>query len=134
MQPGNYKIKVQAWDVFNNLSSKEVTFKVVQQNNGIVISDIYNYPNPFSSRTTFTFQHNFSDPINVRIKIYTVAGRLIKQIEESNILERFVKIDWNGRDEDNNQIANGTYLYKLIVESSDGNFNNTALGKIAIIR
>jgi hypothetical protein len=134
MQPGDYKIKVQAWDVFNNLSTKEVTFKVVSQNNGIVISDIYNYPNPFSSRTTFTFQHNFSDPINVRIKIYTVAGRLIKQIEESNILERFVKIDWNGRDEDNNQIANGTYLYKLIVESSDGNFNNTALGKIAIIR
>jgi len=134
MQPGDYKIKVQAWDVFNNLSIKEVSFKVVSQNNGIVISDIYNYPNPFSSRTTFTFQHNYSDPINVKIKIYTVAGRLIKQIEESNILERFVKIDWNGRDEDNNQIANGTYLYKLIVESSDGNFTNTALGKIAIIR
>jgi hypothetical protein len=134
MQPGEYKIKVQAWDVFNNLSTKEVTFKVVSQTSGIVISDIYNYPNPFSSRTTFTFQHNFSDPVNVRIKIYTVAGRLIKQLEESNILARFVKIDWNGRDEDNNQIANGTYLYKLIVESSDGSYQNTALSKIVIMR
>jgi len=134
MTPGDYKIKVKAWDVFNNLSSKETNFTVVSNNNGIVLRDVVNYPNPFSSNTTFTFQHNFTSAINVKIKIYTIAGRLIKQIEQSNLLDKFVRIDWDGRDADENQIANGTYLYKLIVESADGQYKDNVLGKLAVIR
>ena len=59
MEPGDYKIKIKAWDVFNNYSSQESYFTVVSSDKGIVIRDVYNYPNPFSSSTTFTFQHNF---------------------------------------------------------------------------
>ena len=134
MAPGDYKIKVKAWDVFNNLSSQEANFTVVSNNNGIVLRDVVNYPNPFSSNTIFTFQHNYTSAINVKIKIYTIAGRLIKQIEQSNLLDKFVRIDWDGRDADENQIANGTYLYKLIVESADGQYKDNVLGKLAVIR
>ncbi|MCX6174286.1 MAG: type IX secretion system sortase PorU [Ignavibacteriales bacterium] len=134
MTPGDYKIKVKAWDVFNNLSSQEANFSVVSSDNGIVLRDVVNYPNPFSSNTTFTFQHNVATAINVKIKIYTIAGRMIKQIEQSNILDKFVRIDWDGRDADENQIANGTYLYKLIVESNDGKYKDNVLGKLAVIR
>jgi len=132
--PGDYKIKIKAWDVFNNLSTQEASFTVVPADNGIVLRDVVNYPNPFSSNTTFTFQHNVSNPINVKIKIYSVAGRLIKQIEEADITDKFVKIDWDGRDEDGNQIANGTYLYKLVVESIDGQYKDNVLGKLAVIK
>lgn len=133
-QPGDYKIKIKAWDVFNNFSSEEAYFTVLSPETGLSIRDIYNFPNPFSSNTTFTFQQNIAAPINVKIKIYTVAGRLIKEIEERNINDKFVRIDWDGRDEDGNLIANGTYLYKVIVESEDGKFKSSALGKLAIIR
>ena len=38
------------------------------------------------------------------------------------------------RDADGNQIANGTYIYKLIVESDDGQYKDNALGKLSVIR
>ncbi len=134
MEPGDYKIKVKAWDVFNNFSAHDAYFTVVSADGGIAVRDVYNYPNPFSSNTTFTFQHNIADAINVKIKIYTIAGRLIKQIEQNDLLNKFVRIDWDGRDEDGNSIANGTYLYKMIIESSGGQNKETVLGKLAVIK
>lgn len=59
---------------------------------------------------------------------------MIKEIEQSNINDRFVVIDWDGRDEDGDQLANGTYLYKLIIKSIDGEFNKSVLGKLAVIK
>ncbi|MCF8431213.1 MAG: type IX secretion system sortase PorU, partial [Melioribacteraceae bacterium] len=54
---GEYNIEVKAWDVFNNFSTEESIFKVVNANDAL-IEDIYNYPNPFSSTTSFTFKHS----------------------------------------------------------------------------
>lgn len=133
LSQGNYKLKVKAWDVFNNYSSDVAYFSVVNKS-GLVIRDVFNYPNPFAYKTTFTFQQNLASPINVKIKIYTIAGRLIKVIQEDSIFEKFVKVNWDGRDEDGNSIANGTYLYKLIVETVNGKFNRTFLGKLSIIK
>ncbi len=133
LSAGDYSIKVKAWDVFNNLSTETRTFTVVESN-ALTIKDVYNYPNPFRSNTAFTFQQNLNSALNVKIKIYTVAGRLIRNIEENGILEKFVKIPWDGKDEDGGFLANGTYLYKLIVTSVDGDYSQSILGKLSIIR
>ncbi len=53
---------------------------------------------------------------NCKLKIYTVAGRLIKEIESAVNLG-YNQIQWDGRDNDGDYISNGTYLYKLIIES-----------------
>ncbi|MDX1699953.1 MAG: type IX secretion system sortase PorU, partial [Melioribacteraceae bacterium] len=60
LEPGEYKIKINAWDVYNNFSSKEDFFTVVDEND-LVVREVFNYPNPFSSNTYFTFQHNLTD-------------------------------------------------------------------------
>ena len=133
LSEGEYKMTMKAWDVFNNYSTETVYFSVVTGED-MVLRDIYNYPNPFRSRTTFTFQQNLNQAIDVRIKIYTVAGRLIKEIEQKGMSEKYVKVDWDGRDQDGDEIANGTYLYKIIVKTSDGSHSNTALGKLSVIR
>jgi hypothetical protein len=131
---GKYQILLKAWDVFNNPSSELFYFTVVPGND-LFISDIYNFPNPFSSTTTFTFQKNtINSPVDVDIKIYTITGRLIRNLDSKNVIENFVKVDWDGRDEDGNQISNGTYLYKLNVKSTDGSLNKSVLGKLAVIR
>ncbi len=130
---GDYNLKIKAWDVFNNSSIEESYFTVVNSDD-IVLRDVVNYPNPFNSTTTFTFQHNLNSAINIKIKVYTVAGRLIKEIENDNILEKFVKVPWDGLDEDGSMIANGTYFYKLIVKAADGSFSENVLGKMAVIR
>ncbi len=133
LDAGDYKLKVKAWDVFNNLSTETTYFNVVSADE-LAIRDVYNYPNPFASNTTFTFQKNLNNAVDLQIKIYTIAGRLIRKIEELNVEGNFVKVNWDGRDEDGNQIANGTYLYKLIVKTVDGSFNKSVLGKLAVIK
>jgi hypothetical protein len=133
MNEGDYTLEVKAWDVYNNFSNEESFFTIVNSD-GLVVRDVYNYPNPFSSNTTFTFQHNLNQPVNVKINIYTIAGRKVQVLEEQSINQKFVKINWNGTDRDGSQMANGTYLYKLIVSTSDGEFNQTVLGKMAIIK
>lgn len=133
MNDGDYTIEVKAWDVFNNFSNEEAFFTVVSSNE-LVVRDVYNYPNPFTSNTAFTFQHNLTRPVDVKINVYTIAGRMIKQIEEKNINQKFVKIIWDGRDEDGDQLGNGTYLYKLIVKTTDGEFTQSVLGKMSVIK
>ncbi len=130
---GDYKIDVKAWDVFNNFTTEAAYFNVVSGDD-LVIRDVYNYPNPFKANTSFTFQQNLSRTIDVKIKVYTVAGRLIKNIEQTGLNDKFVAIDWDGRDEDGNLLANGAYLYKLIVKTTDGQYSQSVLGKIAVIR
>ncbi len=131
--PGDYKIEVKAWDVFNNFSSKISYFTVVSGDN-LSVSNVYNYPNPFSGNTTFTFQQNLNTPLDLKIKIYTIAGRLIREIERNDVEESYVLVPWDGRDQDGNIIANGTYFYKLIVKTSDGKYNTNVIGKLAVIR
>ncbi len=133
LAPGKYTIKVTAWDVFNNFSSSSADFKVVDGNN-LEVQDVYNYPNPFNNITTFTFQQNLDSPLNVRIKIYTVTGRLIREIEKNDLMDKFVKIGWDGKDQDGDPLGNGTYLYNIIVKTMDGKFTKNVLGKLAIIR
>ena len=130
---GNYDLVVKAWDVFNNFSSAEANFSVVSDSE-LVIRDVYNYPDPFSSNTTFTFQQNLNKLLDVKIRVYTVAGRLIRQIKAMNVSDRFVRIPWDGRDQDGSPIANGTYLYKIIVRTVDGSYSKSVLGKMAVIR
>ncbi|MCB0747967.1 MAG: type IX secretion system sortase PorU, partial [Ignavibacteriae bacterium] len=84
LEPGEYKIKVNAWDVYNNFTAEENFFTVVDDSK-LAVREVYNYPNPFSSNTYFTFQHNLNDAINVKIKVYTIAGRVIKEINSTNI-------------------------------------------------
>jgi hypothetical protein len=133
MNDGDYSLDLKAWDVFNNFSSEESFFTVVSTND-LVVRDVYNYPNPFASNTTFTFQHNLARPVDVKINIYTIAGRLIKEVEEKNINQKFVKVNWDGRDEEGDQLGNGTYLYKLIVKTTDGEFTQSVISKMAVIK
>jgi Peptidase family C25/Propeptide_C25 len=129
---GDYTVLIKAWDVFNNFSNETTNFTVVNDDE-MVIRDVYNYPNPFKTNTAFTFQLNQS-PVDIKIRVYTIAGRIIKEIEENNITQRFVKIPWDGRDEDGDVIANGTYLYKIIVKTTDGSYSGSVLGKMAVIK
>ncbi|MBU1100991.1 MAG: type IX secretion system sortase PorU [Bacteroidetes bacterium] len=133
LEAGEYNLKIKAWDVFNNQSIGESFFSVTNAD-GLAVENVVNYPNPFSGNTTFTFQHNLASALNVMIRVYTIAGRMVREIEEFNVFEKFVRLSWDGRDEDGNMLANGTYLYKVNVETVDGEYSKNVLGKLAIIR
>lgn len=96
------------------------------------IKDLYNIPNPMTNHTYFTYMLvGENQPSNSHIKIYTVAGRLIKELSFPSRIG-FNTIYWDGRDNDDEIIANGVYLYKLIIEDA-GNMQ-TAIQKLAILK
>lgn len=130
---GKYKLKIRAWDSYNNLSEAIIYFNV-KSNSSLFVDKVYNYPNPFKDFTSFTFQHNLDSPVSVKIKVYTVSGRLIKEITRTNISEKNVIIDWDGKDSDSDAIANGTYIYKITIKSDDGIFNKTSTGILAKLK
>ncbi len=99
------------------------------------IVQTYTYPNPFPKDTYFTFVlAGASVPDEMRIRIYTVAGRKIRDIElPGNSLHiGFNQIYWDGRDSDGDEIANGYYFYELIVKQ-DGK-THSALQKLVKLR
>jgi hypothetical protein len=130
---GNHTIKVKVFDVFNNPSSKDIGFKV-ENKQALSLQEVMNYPNPFSKSTKFTFHQNQDDPVDVSIRIYTVAGRLIKILNEYNLSSNFVQISWDGRDEDGDELANGVYLYKVILKTFDGKTTKESFGKLSILK
>ncbi len=115
--------------LMNTFPSYEVQFNVSNQ---LQILNAMNYPNPFSDETYFTFLLT-QIPEEVKIRIFTVAGRLIKEIKLNDKMKvNFNTIFWDGRDEDGNLVANGVYLYKIIVKKE--NKTETITQKLAVVR
>jgi len=42
-------------------------------------------------------------------------------------------IDWSGKDADGESLANGIYIYKLVVTTKDGQ-TDTNVGKLAVLK
>jgi hypothetical protein len=133
LAPGEHRITIKAWDNFNNSSLTTASFKVVSDD-VLKITNVFNYPNPFSSFTTFTFDINRD--CKVKIKIYTVAGRLIESIDNLQAGAGMYHVDWDGRDRDGDVLANGVYLYKIIAttQQQDKNLKDEYIGKLVIAR
>ena len=96
---GKHNLRLKVWDTYNNSSEGSIDFDV-SSSSSLQVTNVYNVPNPFKNNTSFTFQHNYPNPINVKIKVYTVAGRLIKEIDNGPITDKFVSIAWDGKDQD----------------------------------
>ena len=130
---GNYTIKLVGWDTYNNFKETYANF-IVKSTSNLVVSNVYNFPNPMKDNTQFSFQHNFDVPLTADLYIYTVAGRKIQNIKRTNISDKNVSIEWDGKDADGDYIANGTYIYKLIVKSDDGSYSNVQTGKLVKLK
>lgn len=130
---GKNHIRVRAWDTYNNSAMAEAFFDVTSTDQ-LRISDVMNYPNPFASNTSFTFRQNQLTPLNIAVKVYTLAGRLIQSIDSFSPGEPFIQIPWDGRDRDGDVLANGVYLYKIAVKTTDGRFTSEVLGKLAVLK
>lgn len=133
LEDGYHVFTIQGKDVIGNQISNsgyQVRFIV---NNNLQLLDVYNYPNPFRDITHFTFLLT-RVPDLLTIKIYTIAGRLIKEIElnQSELQTNLNRIPWDGRDADGNPVANGVYIYKI--NARINNKNTSVIQKLAIIR
>ena len=122
LEEGPHQITFKVWDVNNNSSESTLDFVVVGEEE-IGISHLLNYPNPFTTNTDFYFEHNqVCNVLDVKIEIFTVSGKLVKTIIETVQSSGFRSegINWNGRDEYGDKLARGVYVYRLSIETEQG--------------
>ncbi|HBS87394.1 MAG: hypothetical protein A2W91_13855 [Bacteroidetes bacterium GWF2_38_335] len=119
---GLYEIQVQALDRSGNESGDNdyrIDFEIINQS---TITDIFNYPNPFSTSTRFVFVLTGSEiPDDLRIQITTVTGKLVREITLDeigpvNIGRNISQFAWDGKDMYGDQLANGVYFYRVFTK------------------
>lgn len=147
---GNYLLRVQASDISQNESGDVdfiINFRVINKS---TITEVMNWPNPFSTRTHFVFTLTGSViPDYFKIQIMTITGKVVREIDISelgpiHIGRNITDYAWDGRDQFGDQLANGVYLYRVITKISgqDIELNQTQasqyftkeFGKMVLIR
>ena len=135
LSAGPHSVNLKVWDVYNN-SSEATTEFVVAESAKLALEHVLNYPNPFTTHTTFMFEHNrpFTN-LDIQVQIYTVSGKLIKTIASKIFSEgyRSDELEWNGLDDFGDRIGKGVYVYKLRVRTSDGDYADK-FEKLVILR
>ena len=135
LEDGKHILEVLAKDASGNFFDSTSSRSVFNVYNNPDLLQVYNYPNPFKDNTNFTFEiRGVIPPQEFKIKIFTVAGRLIRVINvpTSSLQIGFNKVPWDGRDEDGDEIANGLYFYKII--SKHGDQVKTVTQKLAKVK
>lgn len=135
LSDGKHSITVKAWDSYNNSGEGTVNFMVV---NGkiVAIQDLMNYPNPFTDKTHFVFEHNHpGEQIDVDLKIYNTAGTIVRTINQTFTPEgsRSNEIIWDGTDNNGARIASGIYVYRMTITTATG-VKASAYQKLIFIR
>ncbi|MCW3084289.1 MAG: hypothetical protein JWP12_1655 [Bacteroidetes bacterium] len=121
-EDGTYQLLVQAKDRSNNQSGSvdyKINFEVINRS---TITEVMNYPNPFSTSTRFVFTLTGSElPTNFKIQIMTITGKVVREIFQDelgsiHIGRNITEFAWNGKDEFGDQLANGVYLYRVVTQ------------------
>ncbi|MBI4947733.1 MAG: type IX secretion system sortase PorU [Bacteroidetes bacterium] len=118
---GSHTLSLKVWDVYNNSSSSYTEF-IVASSAQLALKHVLNYPNPFTTKTSFYFEHNqCCTSMDVQIQIFTVSGKLVKTIHRNVTMEgyRSDPIDWDGTDDYGDKIGRGVYIYRLWVKTSN---------------
>lgn len=129
-QDGEYELIISGKDKSGNTAGAvayRVAFQVI---NKPMISNMLNYPNPFTTSTAFVFTITGSQvPQNIRIQILTITGKVVREITKDelgplHVGRNITEFKWDGTDQYGDKLANGVYLYRVIT-----NLNGRSLDK-----
>jgi hypothetical protein len=126
LSEGKHTLTLKVWDIYNN-SSQVYTEFVVAPSATLALKHVLNYPNPFTTKTSFYFEHNrCCEQLDVQIQIFTITGKVVKSINTRVSTEGFRSepIDWDGKDDFGDNIGRGVYVYHVKIRSTDGNISD----------
>ncbi len=132
---GTHTAKLKVWDVHNNSSEGTIDF-IVAKSEELSLTHLFNYPNPFTTFTSFYFEHNQPNTsLDVIIQIFTISGKLIKTIRTEVFSEGYnaPPISWDGLDDFGDRIGRGVYVYRLKAKSEKGKVEEK-LERLVILR
>lgn len=101
--------------IFRSIQAQMFDFTTVDNDNNdsepLTLNLLQNYPNPFNPETTIAF--NVPTSGLVKLEVYNLKGQKVKTLINDNLISGNHSIVWNGRDNDNKQVASGVYFYRL---------------------
>jgi hypothetical protein len=126
---GKYELGIMARDKSRNISGKghaiydlKIQFEIITKSS---ITQLINYPNPFSTSTRFVFVLTGEQiPDEIRIQIMSITGKVVREINQDelgpiNIGRNISEFAWDGKDQFGDQLANGVYFYRVIVKNNN---------------
>lgn len=120
---GEHTLTVKAWDTQNNSAEASINF-IVSTSPALALEKVFCYPNPFSTSTTFSFEHNAADKtLNVDVKIYSLNGALVRNIQAELTPDGYREngIKWNGETDEGGNVMQGIYIYRITLTDIRGN-------------
>ncbi|TGD79709.1 C25 family cysteine peptidase [Hymenobacter wooponensis] len=132
LKDGIYTLEVQGKDGSGKLAGSEpyrITFEVITTSG---ISNVFPYPNPITSKAKFVFTITGSEvPRNIKIQIMSLTGRVVREIMMSEmgalrVGNNMTDYAWDGTDEFGDRLANGTYLYRVVLDDPQNTFEHRA--------
>lgn len=149
-QDGKYRLTVRATDKSRNNSGdrdNSVNFEVI---NRPTITEVLNYPNPFTTSTRFVFTLTGREvPTAMRIQIMTISGRVVREVSLAelghlHVGRNITDFAWDGTDQFGDRLARGVYLYRVMaqlhgedIEYRDGgagSYFKKGFGKMYLLR
>jgi hypothetical protein len=130
LSKGPHSLSVRSSDVHGNTAQTE-TFRF-QVSDRFDVQFLGNHPNPFKRETVFAYVLT-ENADRFSIKLYTVAGKRIRVFEDGDLTSAdYHEVEWNGKDEWGDEVANGVYFYRLTAVKGGDRMEIT--GKIARVR
>ncbi len=126
---GEHRLILAAWDGMANGVQDTLDFQVVQPPERL-LSQVLVYPNPGDGVRVFSFLATSSG--DVEATVYTASGRAVWH-GSSSCGQGYNQLVWNGRDDDGDPLASGTYIYRLRMEGREGGASEK-VGRLAVIR
>jgi hypothetical protein len=83
------------------------------------ITRVYSFPNPMADRTRFLFETGAARGEGV-VRVFSVAGRVVASIPFAFDGGGAGVVDWDARDDEGDELANGTYLYRVEMQTPGG--------------
>lgn len=135
LTPGPHSLRLKAWDTHNNSAEGYIEF-FVSNDAQLALEHILNFPNPFSGSTTFQIDHNRAgQDLVIQVQIYNAAGKLVKSLQTTSkgSPTRITDLTWDGRDEYNELLARGVYMYSVTVRSMQDGAKASKFEKLVIL-
>ncbi|MEY2899121.1 MAG: hypothetical protein RL138_1174, partial [Bacteroidota bacterium] len=140
-QDGEYKLKVQGLDRSGNLAgdlSYEIGFNVITNSS---ITQVMNYPNPFTTSTRFVFTLTGSVlPDYFKIQIFSVSGKMVRELTlnelglDLHIGRNISTYAWDGTDQYGDPLGNGVYFYRVVTKLDGQNMDILSSGADAYFK
>jgi hypothetical protein len=101
-------------EVYLESETQLVNFQYISPNDDQVLApgaSLTNYPNPFTSNTTVTFE--LKEPKDMSLAVYNIKGQLVNTLINSPQASGSHSVNWDGRDKNGVPCSSGVYYLRM---------------------